>query len=290
MKENNTYDSMRRLAAQIRIEVLRAMAEFGGGHVGGSMSIADTLAVLYGGRLRYDSERPDWEERDRVVLSKGHCGPALYAVLALSGFFPMEWLATLNQPGTRLPSHCDRLKTPGIDVSTGSLGQGASLACGLALAGKLRNRDSMVYAILGDGELQEGQVWESFQFAAHRSLNRLVFLIDRNRMQLDGATEEISALEPLDKKLVDFGFQVVQVDGHDVEQIDHALQGLREQPGNMPHVVILNTKKGAGYIYAEQAKLCHHMAITKEEAQTGINEIMRRLEMGLPVCGVAYDR
>ena len=158
--------AMETLAARIRIETLGAMAAFGGGHVGGCMSIADALAALYGGVMRFDRARPDWPDRDRLVLSKGHCGPALYAALALAGFFPLEWLKTLNQPGTRLPSHCDRLKTPGIDVSTGSLGQGASLACGLALAGQMRGKDYMVYAILGDGELQEGQVWEAFQFAS----------------------------------------------------------------------------------------------------------------------------
>ena len=290
MPTANTYDEMRSLAAEIRIKILETLSVFGSGHVGGSMSIADTMAVLYGSRLRYDANDPTWDKRDRLVMSKGHCGPALYSALALSGFFPTEWLATLNQPGTRLPSHCDRLKTPGIDVSTGSLGQGVSLACGLAMAGKIKNSDSMVYAIVGDGELQEGQVWEAFQFAAQRKLGRLVFLIDRNKMQLDGATEDISALEPLADKLRDFGMVVTDVDGHNVVEIDSALDGLRENPGDKPHAIILHTKKGAGYVIAEQAKLCHHMPVSKEDAEIGIAEIKRRLNEGLEVCGVEYDR
>lgn len=289
MEKQKLYEAMRILAANIRIETLYAMASFGGGHVGGCMSIADTLAVLYGGILRYDCKCPDWEGRDRLVMSKGHCGPALYAALSLSGFFPREWLSTLNQPGTRLPSHCDRLKTPGIDASTGSLGQGVSLACGMALAGDMKGQDFMVYAILGDGELQEGQVWEALLFASHRNLGRLVFLIDRNRMQLDGRTEDISGLEPLDEKLMAFGFHVVQTDGHQVGQIEEKLRDIRENPGTKPHVVILHTKKGAGYFPAERAELCHYMQVTRAEAEEGAREIRRRLNKNLPVSGVQND-
>lgn len=275
--------AMETLAARIRIETLGAMAAFGGGHVGGCMSIADALAALYGGVMRFDRARPDWPDRDRLVLSKGHCGPALYAALALAGFFPLEWLKTLNQPGTRLPSHCDRLKTPGIDVSTGSLGQGASLACGLALAGQMRGKDYMVYAILGDGELQEGQVWEAFQFASHRRLSRLVFLIDRNRFQLDGATEDISALEPLPDKLRAFGLAVREVDGHSTAEISRALGDLRSSPGSSPHALVLHTRKGGGYPSAERSALCHYMAVTAEDAEDAAREILGRLQTGSPV-------
>lgn len=279
---------IKELAARIRMATLDAMASFGSGHVGGCMSIADTLAVLYGCIMHYDPKDPGWAGRDRLALSKGHCGPALYAALALSGFFPTEWLRTLNQPGTRLPSHCDRLKTPGIDVSTGSLGQGASLACGLAMAAKLQGKAHFVYAILGDGELQEGQVWEAFQFAAQQRLGRLIFLIDRNRFQLDGRVADISDLEPLEEKLSAFRLRVRQVNGHDVDEIERVLSEICSAPGENAHAVILNTRKGGGYCFAEQAAKCHYMAISETEAEIGKQEILRRLRETLPVEGY-YD-
>lgn len=282
--------ALKKLAADIRIETLFSIASFGSGHVGGCMSIADTLAVLYGAVLEYDAENPNWEKRDRVVMSKGHCGPALYATLALSGFFPLDWLKTLNRPGTRLPSHCDRLKTPGIDVSTGSLGQGVSLSCGLALALKMRKSKSMVYAIVGDGELQEGEVWEAFLFANAKQLSNLVFLIDRNHMQLDGFTEDITPIEPLKEKLQSFGLKVFETDGNDVDAIYQVLSPLKSEHSG-PYAVILDTIKGGGYYLAEEAEKCHHMAVTFENALQGKKEILHRLENDLRVCGdKRYDR
>ena len=185
---------LQRFAKQIQMETMKTIASLGTGHVGGSLSIAEALAVLYGKQLRHDPAQPRWEDRDWLVVSKGHAGPAVYAALALRGFFPMEQLQTLNQPGTPLPSHCDRRRTLGIDITTGSLGQGASSAAGVATALKMNKKDSWVYLILGDGELDEGQVWEMALFAAHRKLDHLIALVDNNHFQIDGTNDEVCTL------------------------------------------------------------------------------------------------
>lgn len=277
------YESLRRLAADIRIETVRMLENAGSGHIGGSMSSADLLAVLYGSVMNYRAEQPDWEERDRFVMSKGHCGPALYSALALKGFFPKEWLLTLNQGGTRLPSHCDRNKTPGIDASTGSLGQGASIGCGFALGSRMKGRENMTYVLLGDGELQEGQVWEAAQFAAHQRLGRLVFLVDNNKMQLDGYLDEVC--EPFDiaDKFRTFGWETYKTAGYDVEAIEKTLQKIRGSAENTapPTAVILDTRKGEGCLFAEKAVVCHHMAVSKEDADSAVAEIERRFAAGL---------
>jgi len=274
------FNSVRRLAADIRIHTIRAMEKFGAGHIGGSVSIADILAVLYGRVLRYKAEDPSWEDRDFLVLSKGHCGPALYAALALSGFFPMDWLDTLNQGGTRLPSHCDRNQTPGIDATTGSLGQGISIACGLAQGVALKNKSNLTYAIVGDGELQEGQVWEAVQFSVNRKLDRLVILVDDNGKQLDGPT--ISKEIDLAGKFKSFGCEVHKVNGQDVEVIATLLEKIRDSKGNSkPIVVILQTIKGCGCIFAEEKELNHHMPVSAEDANRAVDEIERRLAAGL---------
>lgn len=276
-------DKARRFAADIRIQTVNQMATFGAGHIGGAASIADTLAVLYGGLMKIDPASPRWEERDYLVMSKGHCGPALYAALALKGFFPMEWLGTLNKIGTNLPSHCDRNHTPGIDASTGSLGQGISMAAGFAQAAKMKKNPRMVYAIVGDGELQEGQVWEAAQFAAHRELNNLVVLVDQNGAQLDGTTESICKPLDIKVKFESFGFEACYVKGDDVEQIAKALYEVRDrkEKGNKPFAVILQTRKGAGVLYAEKKFPNHHLPATAEDAQEAIKEIERRLAAGL---------
>ena len=277
------YDSLRRLAADIRIQTIRQMREFGAGHIGGCMSVADVLAVLYGRVLRYRANEPDWPDRDLLVMSKGHTGPALYAALALSGFFPMDMLDTLNKGGSRLPSHCDRLKTPGIDASTGSLGQGISLACGFALGNRMKKKDVVTYAILGDGELQEGQVWEAVQFAAHRALDRLVIIVDNNGAQLDGKVEQISRQFDLRSKFDSFGCRTHEAIGYDVEQISGALTAIRDRETecDRPQVLILNTRKGIGCLFAERAALNHHMPVSREDADEAIAEIERRLQAGL---------
>jgi transketolase len=278
---NEEFNEIRRLAADIRIQIIREMEAFGSGHIGGCMSVADLLAVLYGRVMRYRADEPDWDERDYLVFSKGHCGPAQYAALALKGFFPMEWLQTLNRGGTKLPSHCDRSKTPGVDATTGSLGQGISIASGLAKAGKLRGDDSIVYAVVGDGELQEGQVWEAVQFAVHQKLNNFVILLDNNGKQLDGAVEDICIQLDVAEKFRSFGCDVHELNGHDVEAISKLLEAHKSQRGERPLAVILKTIKGCGCVFAESVSANHHMVVNAEDAARAIDEIERRFAAGL---------
>lgn len=276
---NSENRRLRRLAADIRIKSLECMAAAGGGHVGGAMSICDVLAVLYGKVMRYDPKNPRWEDRDRLVVSKGHSGPAVYAALALEGFFPIEWLDTLNQGGTDLPSHCDRVKTPGIDMSTGSLGQGISVACGMAAALKKKGSASRVYTILGDGELQEGQVWEAFQFLAHQGFDNITVYIDNNKRQLDGTLEEVCKPFDLQKKVEGFGLRCATVKGYDVDEVLKATEASMSEDG--PRVIILDTIKGIGCSFAEATEANHHMAFTKEDAAAAADEINRRFEAGI---------
>lgn len=272
---------LRRYAAEIRIETVRQLESFGSGHIGGSASIADALAALYGKVLNIRPEQPDWEGRDYLVMSKGHCGPALYAALSLKGYFDKEWLKTLNRFGTRLPSHCDRNRTPGIDVSTGSLGQGVSVACGMALALRLLKKDNFVFAIAGDGEVQEGQVWEAAEFAAQNRLDHLVLLVDVNGAQLDGRTKDICDNRDLKAKYVDFGWESYNVKGYDVEGIAELLMNLKQEcPNGRPKAVLLETRKGIGITFAEKEALCHHMKVSAADAEEAIAEIRRRYTNG----------
>lgn len=273
------FDKLRRLAADIRIETIRMLAHFGMGHLGGSISIADVLAVLYGGMMKIDPKRPDWDERDWLVMSKGHCGPGLYATLALKGYFPREMLFTLNQPGTRLPSHCDRLKTPGIDMTTGSLGQGVSTALGVALGHRLQGRNNHVYCILGDGELQEGQVWEAVQSAVHRDVDNLTLLVDYNKLQLDGPLTRINRPLDLAAKFTAFGMSAESVKGYDVKEIWGGIQRALQVKGK-PSVVILDTYKGLGCNFAEQAAFNHYMVIDADMAKSAEEEIEKRMAAG----------
>ncbi len=259
-------------AAQIRIEALRALKNLGFGHIGGVMSIADLVAVLYGKELKIDPADPGMSDRDRVVLSKGHAGPALYAALALKGYFPLETLGTINTGGTILPSHCDRTRTPGIDMSTGSLGQGMSSAAGIALAQKLNHMDARTFLILGDGECDEGQVWEGALFAAQHKISNLIAFVDYNRQQLDGYTDDICALGDLRKKFEEFGWASQECDGHEVEAIDACIQNVSKEKPNM---IILHTQKGKGCTFAEGVMFNHHMTFTKEQAEEAISALQR---------------
>ena len=192
---------LRVFAEEIRVETLKELANLGFGHIGGSMSVVELLAVLYGREMRLDPQNPQGEDRDKLVMSKGHAGPAVYATLALKGYFPREELLTLNQGGTHFPSHCDRLKTTGVDMTTGSLGQGISTACGLALGNRILGRnDAYVYLVLGDGECDEGQVWEVAAFAAHQMLDHLIAFVDQNKQQLDGSTDDVMYMGDMDDK------------------------------------------------------------------------------------------
>lgn len=263
-------------AQQLRLESILSMASCGSGHVGGVLSAAELIAVLYGDQMRYDPNQPNWEDRDRLVLSKGHCGPILYAALALKGFFPMELLSTLNHPGSSLPSHCNSQDTPGIDVSTGSLGQGASLAAGIALGLRMQHNDAYTYLILGDGECDEGQVWEMALFAAQQKLDHLIAFVDFNHQQLDGDTKDILDLGDLRQKFSNFGWNAIQVNGHDVSAIQSAIVLAKATKGR-PTAVILDTIKGKGWSKTEGKHKIHHIPLSPEDADQARQEIGARI-------------
>lgn len=279
MSQITMIDGMKQLSVSIRIELLKMLGELGFGHVGGSASVADVLAVLYGGVMNVDSRNPQAENRDRLVLSKGHSAPALYATLALRGYFPMEWLATLNKPGTRLPSHADARTVPGVDLCTGSLGQGISAAVGISLANRMLGRDAWTYCIVGDGELNEGQVWEACQTAAHYQLDHFFCFVDWNKKQLDGLLEEV--LNPFDipEKFRAFGFDAEAVTGYDVEAICRLIGRMKQRPGK-PHCIVLDTSKGLGVDFAEKQAYNHHLPCSKAECDEAIREIERRVREG----------
>lgn len=256
-------NEVQRYATEIRVETLKALTNLGFGHYGGSMSVVETLAVLYGAVMNIDPADPEWEARDNFVLSKGHAGPALYSALALKGYFPREELATLNQNGTHFPSHPDRLLTRGVDATTGSLGQGVSIATGMALAHRLAGRKNCVFCILGDGELNEGQCWEAFQFIAHHNLNNLTLFIDYNKQQLDGTLDEVIKPFDLKAKFSAFGFDVVSVKGDDIAAIYDVVAPVRTSE-QRPRVVILDSIKGQGVPYIEQLSNSHHLRLTAE--------------------------
>ena len=262
--DSNKRHELEQFALKIRIATLEALKARGFGHVGGSLSIADALAVLYGTQMRFDPKNPQMPDRDKLVCSKGHAGPAVYGTLALCGFFPYEMLQSLNQPGTHLPSHCDRKLTPGIDMTTGSLGQGTSLACGMALGDRLKGRDNRVFLIVGDGEADEGQVWEACMFAADKKLGNLVLLLDNNGKQLDGPLTTVLDTQDLAKKLDAFGFDTVRVNGNDVEALFNALENTKKG-GDKPYAIVMDTVKGKGLPEVETAGSNHAMTVPTEK-------------------------
>ncbi len=251
-------------AREIRKLTISTIGKLGVGHIGGALTLAEVLSVLYFDTMNVDPKDPKKYDRDRFVLSKGHGGPALYATLALKGFLSMEELDTLNQPGTNLPSHCDMKLTKGIDMSTGSLGQGFSAAVGMAIVGKKDKLPISVYTIIGDGESQEGQIWEAAMAAGSRKLDNLIAFTDYNKMQIDGLTEDVNGLEPLDKKWEAFGWHVQVVDGHSVEGIQKAIDNARKIKGK-PSMIILDTIKGKGAYFCENMITSHNMPITEEQ-------------------------
>lgn len=267
MKEK--IKKLRIFADEIRVETLECLDSLGFGHVGGSMSVVETLAVLYGEVLNIDPQNPTKRDRDFMVMSKGHAGPAVYATLGLKGYFPLEEIKTLNKPHTKYPSHTDRLKTKGVDMTTGSLGQGASSATGIALANKIDNLSNRTFVFVGDGEINEGQCWEAAAFASHHQLDRLTVFVDFNKKQLDGTCEEI--LNPFDiaKKYEAFGFHTQTIDGHDVEQILSAIEKANEEH-QKPSCIVLNTIKGKGCTYAEKVEKNHSVVFTPEQSKEAI--------------------
>ena len=263
---------LERLAAEVRLEIVRAMGRGQFHHFGGSLSAADILVALYFRHMRYRPEQPDWPQRDRLVLSKGHSVPAVYVCLAKCGVFPMAELATLKRLGSRLQGHPDMRKTPGLEANTGSLGMGLSVANGMALAARIGGLSYRVYALLGDGECQEGQVWEAAMTAAHYRLGKLTAIVDRNELQAMGRTEERMSVEPLVEKWRSFGWRACEVDGHDLRAICEALQAASEDEGR-PAAIIARTVKGKGVSFMEGQPAFHNAMITEDQLRAAEGEL-----------------
>lgn len=271
-------NEVKKFAVEIRKETIKCIGNLGVGHIGGALSIVDVLAVLYGGEMNIDPKNPKKDDRDMLVVSKGHAGPAVYATLALKGYFPVEMLDTLNKPGTNLPSHCDMNRTPGIDMTTGSLGQGASSAMGIACGNRLRGYNNYTYLILGDGEIEEGQVWEAAIFANAKKLNNIIAFVDYNKCQIDDYVEDLCAMGDIAKKFESFGWYAQNVeDGNDVEQIAAAIAKAKAQK-EQPSVIVLNTVKGRGYSKIENALSSHNMPVTAEMVEAALKELDQQLE------------
>ncbi|MFB8530811.1 transketolase [Enterococcus casseliflavus] len=277
------YHELEELAAKIRLDTLCSIKKMGQGHLGGSFSIVELLAVLYGKQLRINPQDPQWADRDRLVLSKGHAGAALYSALANTGYFDRSWLWTINEGGTRLPSHPDRWKTPGVDATTGSLGQGTSMAAGIATGLRLAGKDSFVYLIVGDGELNEGQCWEAFQYIAHFKLNHCIVIIDDNKKQLDGPTKDI--LDPFDiqQKMTAFGFYTEKVPGAYMQAIDEAIERCKAIE-DQAVCIVLDSVKGQGVPFFEELDANHSVKFTTDEinkaAEAAIKELTIKIEGG----------
>jgi transketolase len=261
-------------ARMIRSHLLVAIGSSGQGHVGGCLSIADVAAVLYFYAMKIDPKQPKLEGRDRLVLSKGHAGPTIYAALALAGYFDLDLLKTLNQPHTSLPSHCDMHKTPGIDMTAGSLGQGLSCGVGIAKAAKITKGKEYIYVIIGDGESQEGAIWEASMSASHYNLDNLIVFLDHNKLQIDGTVEEVMSLLDPAKKWQAFGFNTFRIDGHDVGAICDAIDAAKRMSNTKPTMIILDTIKGKGVSFIEAEGASNHsMALNSEQVEKALAEI-----------------
>ena len=262
-------------AKEIRINSLKMIHAAASGHPGGSLSIADILSVLYfGGHMKYDPKNAEYKDRDVLVVSKGHSSPAVYSALALAGFFEIEKTLTFRQLGSPFQGHIDRTRVPGVEMSTGSLGHGLSNALGFALAAKLDKTPRKVFAILSDGELQEGQSWEAMMAAAHFKASNLIAFVDRNRIQLDGWTEETMGLNPLADKFKAFNWEVIEIDGHNPEEIDNALnQAYKLRDGEKPIMILANTVKGKGVSFMEDQVSWHGVAPKDEDLEKALVEL-----------------
>ena len=265
------------LAAKARLGAVIGTFHGKSGHPGGSLSAADIFTYLYFKEMNVDPANPKMADRDRFVLSKGHCCPSLYAVLALKGYFDWSELEKLRHVGAMLQGHPDMKGTPGIDMSSGSLGQGISAACGMALAAKLDNKDYRVYTVLGDGECEEGQVWEAAMFASHNNLDNLVVFVDQNGLQIDGPVQEVCGIEPLDKKFESFGFEVIKIDSHNFEDIENALNKAKATKGK-PTAILAKTVKGKGVSFMENQVGWHGKACNEEELAVATKELQEQIE------------
>lgn len=269
--ESSVKLELQKVANRIRRHVIEGTFCAKCGHPGGSLSAADMLAYLYFKEMRVDPKNPKWEDRDRFVLSKGHAAPALYGTLALRGFFAEDEIKNLRQIGSMLQGHPSMRLIPGVDMSTGSLGQGFSTAAGMALSAKLNNKDYRVYAILGDGEIQEGQVWETAMFAPNKGLSNLTAIIDNNNLQIDGTVEEVNSPYPIAEKFAAFGWDTVEIDGHDFDQIEMAIE--KAKASDKPMAVIMKTVKGKGVSYMEDVCGWHGKAPNADEYKTAVEEL-----------------
>lgn len=263
---------LQRIANHVRQGVIEGVYHAKSGHPGGSLSIADTLTYLYYNEMKVDPANPKWEDRDRLVLSKGHCCPALYSVLAEKGYFDKSELKSLRHVGAMLQGHPDMKHIPGVDMSSGSLGQGISAACGIALAGKLKKADWRVFTILGDGEIEEGQVWEAAMFAAHHKLDNLVAVVDNNNLQIDGRVSDVCSVYPIDEKFRAFGWEVFTADAHDFDSLDAAFTAATAVQ-DKPAVIIQKSVKGKGVSFMEDQAGWHGKAPSQEQYEQAMAEL-----------------
>lgn len=259
-------------AKEVRKGIIEAVYSNKSGHPGGSLSIADIMTVLYFNQMNIDEKNPKWEDRDRLVLSKGHCSPALYSFLANRGFFDVEKLKTFRNINSNLQGHPDMNKVPGVDISSGSLGQGLSCANGMAIAGKMDNKNYRVYCILGDGEIEEGQVWEAAMASNKYKLDNLCVIVDNNNLQIDGTIEEVMSSYPIDEKFKSFGFQVINIDGHNIQEIIDAFD-VAKNVKDKPTCIIAKTIKGKGVSYMENDVKWHGIAPNEEQYQLAMKEL-----------------
>ncbi len=259
-------------AKKVREDIIEEVYHAKSGHPGGSLSVADILTVLYFKEMKINPENPNWEDRDRLVLSKGHCSPALYSCLANRGFFPVEDLKAFRNINSYLQGHPDKNKVPGVDMTTGSLGQGLSCANGMAIVGKMNQKDYRVYCVLGDGEIEEGQVWEAAMAANKYKLDNLCIVIDNNNLQIDGTIEEVMSSYPIDEKFRSFGFEVIHIDGHDIEEIIKAFE-VAKNVKDKPTCIIAKTIKGKGISFMENQAGWHGKAPNEEQYKQAIQSL-----------------
>ena len=265
-------EELEKMAKQVRKGIIEAVYSNQSGHPGGSLSVADILTVLYFKEMNIDEKNPDWDNRDRLVLSKGHCSPALYSCLANRGFFPVEDLKTFRNINSYLQGHPDKNKVPGVDMTTGSLGQGLSSANGMAIAGKMDGKDYRVYCILGDGEIEEGQIWEAAMAANKYQLDNLCVIVDNNNLQIDGTIEEVMSSYPIDEKFRSFGFEIIKIDGHDISEIIKAFDVAKNVKGK-PTCIIAKTIKGKGVSFMEEQVGWHGKAPNEEQYIQALKEL-----------------
>lgn len=272
MKKLNNIEELENMAKKVRRGIIEEVYEAQSGHPGGALSVADILTVLYFNILNIDEKNPSWEERDRLVLSKGHCSPALYSCLANRGFFEEEKLKDFRKINKKLQGHPDMKKIPGVDMTTGSLGQGLSAANGMAIAAKLDKKDYRVYCILGDGEIEEGQVWEAAMAAAHYKLDNLCVIVDNNNLQIDGKIEDVINSYSIEEKFKSFGFQIININGNDIDEIIKALE-VAQNVKEKPTCIIAKTIKGKGVSFMENKVEWHGKAPNKEQYEQAIKEL-----------------